>query len=66
MNKHICGQCGEEFSSESDYLKHSCSASGVTSQQLKSTPHKPKVASLLEKKILIAVQLARAKKQYNA
>jgi len=66
MTKHICGQCGEVFSSESAYLKHSCRTSGVAPQQLESTPPKPKVASLLEKKILTAVQLARAKKQYNA
>jgi hypothetical protein len=67
LTKHICGQCGENFSSELAYLKHVCPAFGATPRTLnKSISPKPKVASLFEKKILAAVQIARAKKQYNA
>lgn len=65
--KHICGQCEESFSSELAYLKHLCPASGRTPRNLETLSPKTKVASVLEKKILAAVQMARvAKKQYNA
>jgi hypothetical protein len=66
MMEHICGQCGKEFDSEPAYLKHSCQTSGVAPHETEFSPPKPKVASTLEKTIFTAVQLARAKKQYNA
>jgi hypothetical protein len=66
--KHICGQCGKDFSSELAYLKHLCPASGGTPRTPgKSVSLKPKVASALEKKILAAVLSTRViKRQYNA
>lgn len=65
--KHICGQCDETFSSELAYLGHLCPASGRTPRNLEALSPKTEVTSLLEKKILAAVQVARvAKKQYNA
>ena len=66
--KHICGQCQENFSTESAYLKHLCSAIGTTPLALnQSVSLKPKTASLFEKKILAAVQIARQEKRsYNA
>jgi hypothetical protein len=68
MTKHICGQCIKTFSSELSYLKHLCPASDTIPREPESASAKPKAASsLLEKKILAAVQTARqAKKQYNA
>ena len=64
--KHICGQCDETFSSELAYLGHLCPASGRTPRNLGTPSSKTKAASLLEKKILAAVQMARVtKKQYN-
>ena len=65
--KHICGQCDETFSSELAYLRHLCPASGRTPRNLGALSPKTKAASVLEKKILAAVQIARVtKKQYNA
>ncbi|OGM57404.1 hypothetical protein A3E46_02180 [Candidatus Woesebacteria bacterium RIFCSPHIGHO2_12_FULL_46_16] len=65
--KHICGQCDETFTSELAYLNHLCPASGRTPRNLGTLSPKTKIASVLEKKILAAVQIARvAKKQYNA
>lgn len=68
LTKHICGQCQETFSSEPAYLKHMCPAIGSTPRNLnKSESPKPKTASLFEKKILAAVQIARREKRdYNA
>lgn len=65
--KHICGQCDKVFASEQAYLGHLCPASGRTPRNLETLSPKTRVASVLEKKILAAVQVARvAKKQYNA
>jgi hypothetical protein len=66
--KHVCGQCTKSFSDESAYLKHNCPVAG-------GTPKSPglassiiyKAPSLLEKKILTAVQAARQEKRdYHA
>lgn len=64
--KHICGQCTKSFSKESDYLTHKCPIFG-------GTPKSPglgsstiyKAPSPLEKKILVAVQMARQEKRNN-
>ena len=65
--KHICGECSKTFSSELAYLKHQCPVSGGTPRNLGALSPKTKAASLLEKKILAAVQVARVtQKQYNA
>lgn len=66
--KHICGQCGNSFATERAYIGHMCPALGRTPENTEATTlSKTKVASsLLEEKILVAVQKARvAKKQYN-
>lgn len=30
IEKHICGQCNQEFNSEQAYLDHTCPSSGTT------------------------------------
>ena len=71
---HKCGQCGQTFKIESDYLKHKCSISGFTPKEIdnlsvvyQSEP--PKIASkakmvkLTETEILKAVTEARKNKK---
>jgi predicted RNA-binding Zn-ribbon protein involved in translation (DUF1610 family) len=61
---HICGQCQKNFSTESAYLKHMCPTVGSTPRTLNvSTSSQPKTTSILEKKILAAVQIARQEKR---
>ncbi len=56
MLTHICGQCTQLFTSETDYLRHKCPVAHLESP--------PKSAKLSEKNILAAVLAVRQAKKH--